>query len=401
MKLSDFGPGLLLAATGIGVGDMVSSTIAGAEYGLTLVWALVVGVIIKFAITEGAARWQLATGVSLIEGWREVLPRAALAAFFLYFVVWSYFVSSALVTASALVPAAIMPSVPLPVWGFIHAVAAVTMVWFGRYERFLAVIKWFVGLKFVAIIASVLLIVAWSGADWSGFGARSSFSVAYTLSLIGGVGGTVTLLSYAYWMREAGWTGPARLPSARSDLTLSFTLVFIFCFSMIFLSTQINWEGQILDEGPRLCLLLADRIGREIGPIGRAVFLLGFWGAAFSSVMGVYHGVPFLFDDMLRLWRRQPAGGQRGPAYRAWAVYLALAAISALLVRRPVWLVFAYTVVGSMFFPFVVSTLLWLNNSSRVVRGARNGAIVNAVLGSALLLYLFLAVRSVMEALQG
>lgn len=398
MKLSDFGPGLLLAATGIGVGDMVSSTIAGAEYGLTLVWALVLGVIIKFAVTEGAARWQLATGISLIEGWREALPRAAVAAFFLYFVIWSYFVSSALVTASAMVPAAIVPSVPLAVWGVIHAVAAVTMVWFGRYERFLAVIKWFVGLKFAAIIVSVLLIVAWSGADWSGFSARSDFSVAYTLSLIGGVGGTVTLLSYAYWMREAGWNGPERLPSARTDLTMSFALVFIFCFSMIFLSTQINWEGQILDEGPRLCLLLADRIGREIGPIGRAVFLLGFWGAAFSSVMGVYHGVPFLFDDMLRLWRRQPAGGQRGPAYRAWAVYLAAAAISALLVRRPVWLVFAYTIVGSLFFPFVISTLLWLNNSSRIIREARNGLLVNTILGSALLLYLYLAVRSALGA---
>jgi Mn2+/Fe2+ NRAMP family transporter len=272
------------------------------------------------------------------------------------------------------------------------------MVWFGRYERFLGVIKWFVGLKFVAIIASVLLIVAWSGADWSGFGARSEFSVAYTLSLIGGVGGTVTLLSYAYWMREAGWQGPARLSSARTDLTLSFVLVFIFCFSMIFLSTQINWEGAILDEGPRLCLLLADRIGREIGPIGRAVFLLGFWGAAFSSVMGVYHGVPFLFDDMLHVWRRQPAGGQRGPAYRAWAVYLGAAAISALLLRRPVWLVFAYTVVGSFFFPFVISTLLWLNNSSRVVREARNGPFVNVLLGAALLLYVYLAVRSALGA---
>ena len=146
MKLSNFGPGLLLAATGIGVGDMVSSTIAGAEYGLTLVWALVFGVVIKFAITEGAARWQLATGATLIEGWREALPTAALAAFFLYFIIWSYFVSSALVTASALVPAAIMPGVPLPVWGVLHAVAAVVMVWFGRYDRFLAVIKWFVGL---------------------------------------------------------------------------------------------------------------------------------------------------------------------------------------------------------------------------------------------------------------
>jgi Mn2+/Fe2+ NRAMP family transporter len=398
VKLSNFGPGLLLAATGIGVGDMVSSTIAGAEYGLTLVWALVVGVVIKFAITEGAARWQLATGATLIEGWREALPRAALAAFFLYFIVWSYFVSNALVSASALVPAAILPQVPLAVWGVIHAVAAVTMVWFGRYERFLGVIKWFVGLKFVAIIASVLLIVAWSGADWSGFGARSEFSVAYTLSLIGGVGGTVTLLSYAYWMREAGWNTPERLPAARTDLTLSFVLVFVFCFSMIFLSTQINWEGPILDEGPRLCLLLADRIGREIGPIGRAVFLLGFWGAAFSSVMGVYHGVPFLFDDMLHVWRRQPAGGQRGSAYRAWALYLALAAISAQLLGRPLRQVFLYTVVGSLFFPFVIGTLLWLNNSSRVVREARNGPFVNVLLGAALLLYVYLAVRSALGA---
>ena len=125
MKLKDIGPGLLLAATGIGVGDMVSSTIAGAEYGLTLVWALAVGVVVKFAITEGAARWQLATGKTLVEGWRDHLPRAVVLAFFVYFVVWSYMVSSALVTASAMVPAAVMPSVPLPVWGVLHAVDGV------------------------------------------------------------------------------------------------------------------------------------------------------------------------------------------------------------------------------------------------------------------------------------
>jgi Mn2+/Fe2+ NRAMP family transporter len=401
VKLSDFGPGLLLAATGIGVGDMVGSTIAGAEYGMTLLWALVFGVIIKFAITEGAARWQLATGESLIEGWREALPRVAVGAFFLYFIVWSYFVSSALVSASALVPAAIMPSVPVEVWGVGHAIVALLMVWFGRYERFLAVIKWFVGLKFAAIMGSVVLILIWSGADWSGFGARSPFSVAYTLSLIGGVGGTVTLLSYAYWMREAGWDGPARVASARSDLTLSFALVFIFSFSMIFLSTQINWSGHILDqEGPRVCMMLADRIGQEIGPIGKAVFLLGFWGAAFSSVMGVYHGVPFLFDDMLHLWRRQPRQGQRGTAYRAWAAYLAAAAISAQLVGRPLRLVFAYTVVGSLFFPFVVSTLLYLNNSNRVVRDARNGLKANTVLGAALAVYLFLAYEALRSAFE-
>ena len=393
MKLPDIGPGLLLAATGIGVGDMVSSTIAGAEYGLTLVWALAAGVILKFAITEGAARWQLATGTTLIEGWREHLPWPAIAAFSFYFIVWSYFVSSALVAASALVPAAIFPQVPLAVWGALHAVAAFVMVWFGRYERFLAVVKWFIGLKFGAIIASALLIALWSGADWSGASARSEFSTAYTLSLIGGVGGTVTLLSYGYWMREAGWTGRDRLGSAHTDLTVSFALVFVFCISMIFIATQIDWTGQILDEGPRLCLLLADRIGQEIGVVGRSVFLLGFWGAAFSSVLGVYHGVPFLFDDMFHVLRRETPTGQQGRAYRSWAAYLALAAMSALFLGRPVWLVFAYTVVGSLFFPFVIATLLWLNNS-RHVSAARNSVVVNAVLGAALLLYGYLAVRA-------
>lgn len=389
LKLSDLGPGLLLAATGIGVGDMVSSTIAGAEYGLTLVWALAAGVVLKFAIAEGAARWQLATGTTLVEGWRDELPAMALVAFFGYFIVWSYFVSSALVTASALVPAAIVPSVPLAVWGVLHALAALAMVWVGRYERFLAVVKWFVGLKFGAIIASALLIVLWSGADWSRAGARGPVSAAYTLSLIGGVGGTVTLLSYGYWMREAGWAGRDRIAGARADLTVSFALVFVFCLSMIFLATQIDWTGAILDEGPRLCLLLADRIGQEIGPVGRGVFLLGFWGAAFSSVLGVYHGVPFLFDDMLRLWRRTPAQGQHGAPYRGWAVYLALAAISAQVVQRPVWLVFAYTVVGSLFFPFVISTLLWLNNSRRSAV-ARSGVVANGVLVAALALYVYL-----------
>ena len=377
---------------------MVSSTIAGASYGLTLVWALAAGVILKFAITEGAARWQLATGVSLLEGWREHLPRLAVLAFFIYFVVWSYFVSSALVAASALVPTAVMPAVPLPVWGIVHAVAAFTLVWFGRYERFLAVIKWFVGLKFGAVIGSVLLIVFWSGADWSHFGARQEFSTAYTLSLIGGVGGTVTLLSYAYWMREAGWSGPGRLPMARADLSVSFALVLVFCLSMIFLATQIDWTGQILDEGPRLCLLLADRIGAEIGPIGRTVFLMGFWGAAFGSVLGVWHGVPFLFDDFLHLWRRQPRAGQQGKPYRYWAAYLTLASISALLIQRPVWLVFAYTVVGSLFFPFAVFTLLWLNNSSQMRASVRNGSFVNAVLCGALLLYLYLALEPIGSA---
>jgi Mn2+/Fe2+ NRAMP family transporter len=400
IKPSELGPGLLLAATGIGVGDMVSSTIAGASFGLTLVWALAAGVVVKLAITEGGARWQLATGSTLIEGWRQHLPSGVLLAFFVYFVIWSYAVSSALVAASALVPAAVFPQVPLWVWGLLQALVALAMVYYGRYERFLTIIKLIVGLMFGAIIATVLLILFWSGADWSRIGASQPLSTAYILSLIGGVGGTVTLLSYGYWMREEGWSGSARIASARGDLLVSFSLVMIFCLSMIFLATQISWQGQVLEEGPRLCLLLADRIGAEIGPVGRAVFLFGFWGAAFSSVLGVWHGVPFLFDDLIHLWRRSKPQGQQGRAYRSWAIYLTLAAISALVIGRPVRLIFIYTVVGSLFFPFVISTLLWMNNSRLMPTALRNGPAVNVVLGAALLLYAYLAFDALNGALR-
>jgi len=37
------GPGLVVAATEVGSGDMVSSLTAGTEYGTVLVWAVVMG----------------------------------------------------------------------------------------------------------------------------------------------------------------------------------------------------------------------------------------------------------------------------------------------------------------------------------------------------------------------
>jgi Mn2+/Fe2+ NRAMP family transporter len=161
-------------------------------------------------------------------------------------------------------------------------------------------------------------------------------------------------------------------------------------------STQIAWQGRVLEEGPRLVLLLADRIGQETGAAGRAVFLLGFWGAAYSSVLGVWHGVPYLFEDGFHLWRGRVRDPRRRLAYRGYVLYLTLASISALLLRRPVWLLFVYTVVGSLFFPFVISTLIWLNNDRRrVPRHLRNRTMINTGLGLALLLYVYLAVRTV------
>ena len=63
-----FGPGLIMAVSGIGASDIISATVGGATYGTALLWAVVLGAFFKFVLSEGLARWQLATGTTLLRG---------------------------------------------------------------------------------------------------------------------------------------------------------------------------------------------------------------------------------------------------------------------------------------------------------------------------------------------
>ena len=49
-------------------------------------------------------------------------------------------------------------------------------------------------------------------------GSRYGFAVAWAAA----VGGSVTLLSYGYWIRERGWEGPERLRTVRIDLAVAY-----------------------------------------------------------------------------------------------------------------------------------------------------------------------------------
>ena len=96
------GPGLVVAATGIGSGDVVAATVGGARYGVMLLWAIAVGAFFKFVLNEGIARWQLATGKTALEGWAEYLPDWVKWYFGVYLVLWTVFVVTAWVIAIAL-----------------------------------------------------------------------------------------------------------------------------------------------------------------------------------------------------------------------------------------------------------------------------------------------------------
>lgn len=66
-----FGPGLLLAATAVGVSHLVQSTRAGAAYGLAMAIFILFGLVTKYPTLRFGPQYAAATGFSLLEGFRR------------------------------------------------------------------------------------------------------------------------------------------------------------------------------------------------------------------------------------------------------------------------------------------------------------------------------------------
>jgi hypothetical protein len=207
----------------------------------------------------------------------------------------------------------------------------------------------------------------------------------YALGVLGGVGGTVTLLSYGYWIREKGRTGVRGAAECRVDLAGGYALTAIFGMAMIVIGS-----GAGLRQGPTAALELADRIAGVLGPAGRWIFLLGFWGAVFSSLLGVWQSIPYLFADLVALLpvgRTEAPDPARTPAYR-WSL-LFLATVPVVLLWLPLERTqMLYAVFGALFMPFLAVTLLLMNaRTTWVGRDLRNGWVTNLALVATLAVF--------------
>ena len=72
--LRALGPGILFAATAIGVSHLVQSTRAGALFGYGLIWAVIAANLFKYPFFEFGARYANATGKNLLQGYHEISP---------------------------------------------------------------------------------------------------------------------------------------------------------------------------------------------------------------------------------------------------------------------------------------------------------------------------------------
>ncbi|KOU13764.1 iron transporter [Streptomyces sp. WM6372] len=397
------GPGIVVAATGVGAGDLVATLIAGSKFGYTLLWAAVIGCLVKISLAEAAGRWHLATGRTLFEGWRS-LGSWTTVYFAGYVVVWGFVYGAAAMSSSALPLAALFPdTMDLKAWAVLCGLVGLVFVWFNRYAVFEKVMTVLVGVMFLVTVYLAIRVTPHLGAALAGLApVLPDGSLIYTLGLIGGVGGTITLAAYGYWVNAKGWTNAGWMKVMRLDNRVAYVTTGIFVVAMLFVGAELlHSSGVAIAKGDRGLLDLTDILADRYGTATARLFLVGFFATSFTSLIGVWHGVSLMFADFVTKYRPSlaPAGTSREKSlpFRAYLLWLTFPPISLLFLDQPFGLVIVYGVIGAFFMPFLALTLLWLLNSSRTPADWRNGLLSNVMLAAAGLLFVVLCVQQVRE----
>lgn len=390
------GPGLVVAATGVGAADLVATLIAGSRFGYALLWAVVLGCVLKVVLVEGAGRFSLATGRTIYEGWSS-LGRWTTWYFGPYIVVWGFVYGAAAMAGTGLALASLLPG-PVTLWGIVSGLLGLALVWAGRYELFEKTLGVLVLLMFVTMVGAAVLTLPNLGEVLGGLApSLPPGSAIPAISVAGGVGGTITLAAYGYWLREKGWSTPQFMRVMRLDNGVAYLVTGLFVVATLVVGAELLFSAQIaVAQGDQGLLDLARVLQDRYGEVAGTVFLVGFWAAAMSSLVGVWNGVSLMFADFVGHVRGlpddDPARRSGGRWYQAYVLWLTFPPMIMLFLGQPVWLIVAYTVLGAFFMPFLAVTLLWLLNTDRTPAAWRNRLLSNVLMGLCAVFFVVLCV---------
>jgi len=403
--LAILGPGILVAATGVGAGDLATGAFTGNKLGMAVLWVVIVGAALKFVLNEGLARWQLATGHTLLEGAVMHLGRPVQWIFAIYLCIWSFLVGLALMSACGVTfHAMVSPSCDAEtdkiLYGILHSALAVGLVRWGGYRLFERVMSACIAIMFIVVVVTAVALKPPLNEIVAGLFIPSIPNIGgegldWTIALLGGVGGTVTVLCYGYWIREKGRQGVEELKLCRIDLATAYLMTALFGLSMVVVGSQI---GNVKGGGSGLIVQLANELESALAPLGtqaKWAFLVGAWGAVFSSLLGVWQSLPYLFTDFWYLMQDpQNTTGRRtidtqSKPYKGYL--LTIASVPAVGLW---WLDFEtaqkmYAIVGALFIPMLALVLLILNGQTRLVgQQFRNSRFNSALLIATLAIFL-------------
>ncbi len=411
-RLRRLGPGFVYALTVLGTGDLVSNSAAGAGYGYSLIWAVALTLVFRFAWINVSAKYVLVTGESLIQGYAR-LGR---------WIIWIILVgvlmnghinimTQIVMTGSA---ADVLFHLPTPwsatIWSLSFTLVAFSMAFWGGYR----VIEIFCKILIAVMGSSLMVVAIMSKPDPVGIlqgtliptlpsdqGLYSSLFVV--MALIGTGAGSTTNLTYAYFIHAKGWRDISFLKQQRLDLIFGVSCMFLMgVLLQVAAAATVHPLGIELEDANDLVKIFSE----VQGSMGTIIFGLGLWGAAFSTMVGVTVGyalvvtdiVEFLFPSLKQSQRIGGQGARGHPVYRACVIFWSFSPLYILFTGvRPVWLILLVNSVVVLLIPVLTPALLKISNDANLMGRHKNNWLTNLILVFLVMVAVYLTYENVMN----
>jgi manganese transport protein len=385
MKLSRYrpGPGMMVSAAFIGPGTVTACTLAGANFGFALLWALVFATITTIILQSFAVRIALVTQLGLAEAMLKTIASPmgrALAALLLI---------SALVLGNAAYEAGNMSGAALGLeainggplsFGIAPVIIAIAlfasaMLVFTKPKWIENILIALVMLMSVAFLLTFLLIRPDLGALLRGF--VPSIPDGGLLTAIALIGTTIVpynLFLHAASVRER-WDAE-QLPEAQLDTTISIGIGGLV--SMTILATaaaSLFGSGKTIENA----VDMAGQLTPLFGSMATFTLGAGLFAAGLTSAITAPLATGYIMQEIFK------SSGSRRPFQIGALIVIISGTVAALAGYRPVELIFVAQIANGLLLPIVALFLLKLANDKQLLGEYANGFKAN-LLGVAILL---------------
>ena len=351
--LALLGPSLVWCAEYIGSGEVILATRTGAILGPTVLWAIVVGIFLKYWIGMSGARYTVCTGEGMID-MCDRMPGPPHWA--VWIVLVAQFATATLAIGSIAMAAGTFLSNMIPPRFVADALAphfstlcgwgvtflAVGVVWSGTFNLLKIVMSLFVMIIVVGVIYVAAHVFPDMGELFASLALRVPEVPAWALAfenvspnpwheilpLIGwGAGGFASQVWYTYWVLGAGYGAcqgrpygePADVASLQrmdrptgerikgwcrvlyADATLAMVIGVLVTGAFFVAGAGVLRSQQMAPQGPQVAITLSEIFSSRWGATGGFLFMLAGTVALISTQIGQLAGWPRLLADSFRL----------------------------------------------------------------------------------------------------
>lgn len=183
--IKKLGPGFLFAGAAIGVSHLVQSTRAGADFGMGLLWALLLINLAKYPFFEFGPRYAMATGESLLEGYKK-MGRPALIAYFIITLATMFTIQTAVTIVTAGIASSLFGGADTTLWSAVITGICFMILILGRYKFLDTLMKIIiVCLTLSTLIAVILALKNAEDVSWSQTIPQSAVGIGFLIAFMG------------------------------------------------------------------------------------------------------------------------------------------------------------------------------------------------------------------------